>query len=115
MKLLDLLTLILLLLGGVSGFRRGLIVEAFSIGALLIAACISAALLDTLLAWCNVPGQQDWENWLPYIAFGGVFVVLVVLITLLGRCMKRLVKPTLLGSLDRLLGCLIGMLKWGTF
>ena len=46
MKLLDIFLLILLVWGGYNGFRKGLILEIFSIGALVLAVLGSVRLLE---------------------------------------------------------------------
>ncbi len=48
---------------------------------------------------------------LPYVAFGVVFLAVVVLMTLLGRMIKLSVDKSFLGRLDEFAGSLLGIIK----
>ena len=112
MRLLDIFLLVLLGWGGYSGFRKGLILEIFSVGALVLAALGSIRLLDGAVALCT-KWYDDQREWLPYVAFVLLFFIIFVTITWAGKFLKNLIKPTLLGSLDRVLGSVLGIFKWG--
>lgn len=112
LRLLDILLLMLLAWGGYSGFRKGLVLEIFSISALVLAVLGSIKLLDGAVGLCT-KWYHGQNGWLPYVVFVCLFVVILITITLVGGFFKALIKPTLLGSLDRLLGTLLGILKWG--
>jgi len=103
--------LLLLFWGGYSGFKKGLILEIFSIGALVLAALGSMRLLDGTIGLCT-EWYHDQSGLLPYIAFVLLFVIILITITWVGKFFKSLIKPTLLGSLDRLLGSILGIVKW---
>lgn len=112
MRLLDTLLLILLAWGGYRGFKKGLVRELFSVGALVLAALGSTRLLDEALGLCAKWYHEPSGIW-PYVIFVLLFVIILVATTWIGKLFKALIQPTLLGSLDRLLGSLIGILKWG--
>jgi membrane protein required for colicin V production len=112
LRLLDIFLLVLLGWGGYSGFRKGLILEIFSVGALVLAALGSVRLLDGAVALCT-KWYDDQHALLPYVVFVLLFFIIFVTITWAGKFLKNLIKPTLLGSLDRLLGSILGILKWG--
>ena len=112
MRLLDIFLLILLVWGGYSGFRKGLILEIFSIGALVLAALGSMRLLDSAIALCTT-WYDDQSGLLPYVVFVLLFFIILVTITWIGRFFKDLIKSTLLGSLDRFSGGVLGIFKWG--
>jgi membrane protein required for colicin V production len=112
LRILDILLLVLLVWGGYSGFKKGLILEIFSIGALVLAALGSMRLLDGTIGLCT-KWYHDQSGLLPYVAFVSLFVIILVTITWVGRFFKALIKPTLLGSLDRILGSILGIFKWG--
>ena len=113
MKALDIPLLLLLLYGGYSGYRKGLLLEAFSLIAFVAALFLSTRLLDATTEWCAA-WQTTRGPWLPYAAFVLLFVSLVIGITILGRLIKRLIRPTVLGTVDCVAGALLGILKWGT-
>lgn len=54
----------------------------------------------------------EFQNLAPFVAFIGIFIIIVLLINLLGRAMKSLLDMTLLGSLDKFAGSLMGLIKW---
>ena len=112
MRLLDILLLILLAWGGYRGFRRGLVLELFSVGAWVLATLGSTILLDSTLGFCT-QWYHDASGVLPYVVFVLLFVSMLVATTWIGKFFKALIKPTLLGSLDSLLGSVVGILKWG--
>jgi membrane protein required for colicin V production len=114
LRLLDIFSLIILAWGGYSGFKRGLVLEIFSIGALVLAVLGSINLLDGAVALCT-QWYYDQRGLLPYVAFVLLFVTIFIAITLVGKCFKALIKPTLVGSLDRLLGSILGIFKWGIY
>jgi membrane protein required for colicin V production len=111
-KLLDIFLLILLAWGGYNGFKKGFVLEIFSIGALVLAALGSIRLLNAAVALLQ-PWYYDQSGLLPYVVFVCLFILILMTTTLVGKFFKALIKPTLLGSLDRLLGSLLGILKWG--
>ncbi|MEL6606774.1 MAG: CvpA family protein [Bacteroidota bacterium] len=111
MKLLDIVLLLLLALGAYRGFKRGLVVEFFSLGALVLAAMGSTRLLVVALGLC-VKWYHGSSEALPYLVFVFLFLIILVTIKGIGQFLKALIKSTLLGSLDRLLGSMIGLLKW---
>jgi membrane protein required for colicin V production len=112
LKLFDIFLLILLAWGGYSGFKKGLVLEIFSTGALVLAVLGSIKLLDGAIELCT-KWYHDQNKLLPYVLFVCLFVIILITTTLAGKLFKALIQPTLLGSLDRLLGSLLGMLKWG--
>jgi membrane protein required for colicin V production len=91
-----------------------LVLEIFSIGALVLAVLGSIRLLDSAVALCS-KWYYDQRDLLPYIVFVLLFVSIFMVIMLAGRCFKALIKPTLVGSLDRLLGSILGIFKWGIY
>ena len=112
MKLFDIFLLILLAWGGYSGFKKGLVLEIFSTGALVLAVLGSIKLLDGAVELCT-KWYHGQNKLLPYVLFVCLFVIILIATTLAGKLFKALIQPTLLGSLDRLLGSLLGILKWG--
>jgi len=114
LKLLDIFLLIILAWGGYSGFNKGLILEIFSVGALALAAIGSIRLLDKAVEIC-ARWNYEQKGLLPYIIFVSLFVIILITTTWMGRFFKALIKPTLLGGLDRLLGSILGILKWGVY
>jgi membrane protein required for colicin V production len=97
--------------GGYNGFKKGLIFEIFSISALALAALGSVRLLDGVIGFC-VKWYHAQSELLPYVVSVSLFVIILITITWVGRLFRALIKPTLLGGLDRLLGSVLGIFKW---
>lgn len=114
MKILDILWLLLLIWGAYSGFKKGFVAEAFSIGAFLVATVSSVKFMELLTRLL-----QKWSinlgNITPYVTFVLAFIVIVIIITLLGRLFSHLIHMTLLGGVDRLIGAVLGVFKWFFF
>ena len=113
MKLLDILLLILLAWGCYNGFKKGLIWEIFHTGALALATLGSTRLLDNAVSLC-APWFHGQEGLLPYVVFVCLFIIILLSTTVVGKVVKALIKPTVLGSLDKLLGGILGIFKWST-
>ena len=114
MQALDILLSAILVWGGYRGFKRGLILEIFSNGALVLATTGSIQLLDHAVKLCTKWYDQQ-QALLPYVLFVCLFIVILMTITWAGKLLKTIIKPTLLGGLDGLLGSLLGILKWGIY
>ncbi|MEL6539665.1 MAG: CvpA family protein [Bacteroidota bacterium] len=112
LRLIDIGLATILLWSGIKGYSRGFLLELFSVASFALAGLISVKLLDPIVAVC-VQWSADWSKILPYIISIFIFFFTVIGIDLLGRLLKRLIKPTLLGSIDKLAGSMLGMLKWG--
>jgi membrane protein required for colicin V production len=51
------------------------------------------------------------EKILPYAAFGAVFLIVVVLVSLLGKLLKSSIDKTTLGNADQVLGGGLGIIR----
>jgi len=113
-KALDILWLLLLTGGAYSGFKRGFVAECFSLGAFLIATISSVKVMELLTRLL-----QKWSvnlgNLTPYIIFVLAFIAIVIIVTLIGKLFSRLIHMTLLGGFDKLVGAVLGVLKWGFY
>jgi len=109
MPVIDIIIAVAVLVSIVVGFIRGFIKEAMSIASLLIA--IWAALYfgpavgDVSESWLSSEELQTW--------FGRVLVFAIVLSLggLLGWGISKLVRLSVLSGIDRLLGCVFGVLR----
>ena len=114
MRALDIFLLILLVWGAYSGFKKGFIMEIFSIGSFFVATMGSIKLLDKLVSLC-AKWYSSLGGIMPYIIFVLLFITIVVAVTLVGRLFRRLINLTLLGGIDKAIGALLGIFKWGFF
>lgn len=111
MTAIDLIVLVLLVIGGYRGYRKGLLLEIIAIAAFILGIVGGLKLMhwginlfETHLQWSG--------TFIPVVSFILIFIMITILITLLGRLLKNLINLTLLGSLDNLAGAAIGLIKW---
>ena len=107
----DILLLLLLAVGAVKGFRRGLVVELASLLAFVLGVIGGLALLNDA-----VPVVRDYIGeafgLLPLVSFLLVFTLIGWGVHLLGGVIKTAIHLTPLGVLDNLLGGITGAIKW---
>jgi len=108
---LDIILLVPLLLGAYLGFKRGLLMELVGLIALILAILGAFKLLHTGIEFLNryIP---EYGNFVPFIAFVGIFIGILILINLLGHLTKKLMDLTLLGAFDYVAGAILGVFKW---
>ena len=111
MTALDILLLLPLGIGAVKGYRRGLVLEAVSLLAFVLAVVGGLSLLSAA-----VPLVRQYVGnafgMLPLVSFMLVFVAIMWGVHLLGGLLKTAVHLTPLGVLDNLLGGVAGVAKW---
>ena len=111
MRILDLILLVPLLIGAYTGYKRGLIMELVGIIALILAVMGAFKLLHTGIEFLSkyIP---EYSNFIPFIAFIGIFIGILILVNMLGRMIKKFLDLTMLGAFDSIAGALIGIFKW---
>jgi len=110
MTLFDIILIILLLVGGVTGYRRGFFREAAAFFGLVIGiflAIIAADVTGRVLG-----GMVDW-NPTPYkiAVFVMVLTAVIVVLWALGASLTKLFKAVMLNFFNRLAGFAFGILK----
>ena len=110
-KILDSLLLMLLICGAYCGFKRGLVLELFSMGSFFVATIGSVRLFDWLVSF-YVKWYGPLGNIIRYAIFVLLFMMIVIVVTLLGRLFRHWLKRTLLGNVDQVIGALLGIFKW---
>lgn len=107
MNMVDVAVLLIVALSGMMGLARGLVREVFGLLAWLGAA---------FAAWYFFPQAQGMarrtianEGIADPVAFGLVFLVVLVMLSLLARSLATLTRYSGLGGLDRTLGLVYGL------
>jgi len=104
--LIDLIGAGLLLLAGIKGYKRGLIVGVFSFVAVLVglaaAVKLSVVASEYMRQYTTLAG-----NWIPLLSFLVVFIVVVLLIRLGAKAIEEAVKVVTLGWANKLGGILL--------
>ncbi len=110
MNYIDLVLGILLILGAISGFSKGLIAEVASIAALILgiwgAIEFSYVTSDFLIE--NFQLKTDYLN---IISFVVTFVVIVILVHIVGSTVNKMIDTIMLGWINKLAGLIFGLLK----
>ena len=110
MNYLDIIIAIVLLIFGIKGLRKGLIIEVVSLLAFGVGIYGAMHFSDF-----TAEHLQDFmeinPQYLNTIAFVLTFIILVVVVNLIGRLISKLIKSMNLGFFDKLGGFLFGVLK----
>lgn len=114
MNTIDIVILVFLLIGAYTGYRRGLLMEIISLSGFFIAIIAGIKLLDWGIVFLSnyIIG---YDHLLPILAFAIIFIGLIILITYLGKTIKKILDMTLLGSLDDIAGAVMSAVKWALF
>ena len=110
MNYLDIILSIPLLIGLYKGISRGIIKELASLLALIIGIYGAVHFSEQLQPKLQTSIFID-ESFLPIIAFGTTFIMIVLLVRLLGLILDKIIKLVSLGMISRLLGGFFGLLK----
>ena len=110
MNYLDIIIAIVLLIFGLKGLRKGLIVEVVSL--LAFGAGIYGAMhFSDFTAERLQDFMEIKPQYLNTIAFVLTFIILVVLVNLIGRLISKAIKSMNLGFFDKLGGFIFGAIK----
>jgi membrane protein required for colicin V production len=107
---LDIVLALLLVLGAYHGYKAGFLLEFFSLLAIILGVLGGFKLMGIAIVYLADRFNVD-QKLLPYIAFGVVFILIVIVVNLLGKVIKASVAKTFLGGIDAIVGGLLGLLK----
>ena len=112
MNVFDIVIGALLLFGFYRGFSKGLFVELASLVALIVG--IWGAIHFSYFAGGFVKDSVDWdEQYISIVAFAITFITIVVIISLIGKILTKIADFAALGILNKALGGVFGLLKYG--
>ena len=110
MSAIDVFLIVMILIGAIAGYREGFLMELFSFFALVLGVLGAFK----LLGWAIILIDENFEvdkKALPYIAFGVVFVIIVIAVRLVGNMIKLSIDKSFLGRVDQVAGAALGLLK----
>lgn len=110
MSKVDIVLIIILIVGAVAGYKKGFLSELFTLLGIILGVLAGFKLMGAAMLMLDEHYDIN-EHVLPYVAFGVVFLIVVIGVTLLGKVFKSSLEKTLLGSVDKLMGGLLGILK----
>jgi len=110
MNYIDLVLGIILIIAAIQGFRKGFIVEAASLAALILGIWGAIKFSDWTAGYISKTFNYHSSS-LGTVAFLVTFVGIVILIHILGKILDSTIKAVALGFLNRLAGIIFGVLK----
>ncbi|HSQ46319.1 MAG TPA: CvpA family protein [Lutibacter sp.] len=112
MNSFDIIIVVLLLFGFIRGLFKGLFLEIASFIA-LIAGIYGAMHFSHFIKNILVPRVTWEEKYITLVSFAITFIVIVLVITLIGKLFTKIADFASLGILNKLLGGIFGTLKIG--
>lgn len=110
MSKVDIILIIILIVGAVAGYKKGFLSELFTLLGIILGVLAGFKLMGAAMLMLDEHYDIN-ENVLPYVAFGVVFLIVVIGISLLGKVFQSSLEKTVLGSADKIMGGLLGILK----
>lgn len=112
MEILDIILLALVAVAGIIGIFKGFVNQITSIAALILgiwcASKFTGFMAGKVTGWLDLEISQ---NTLHIVMFIVIFIIVLILAHFLGKAIEGLIKLTMLGWLNRLLGFLFGAFK----
>ena len=113
MNTLDLFILIPLAWGAYNGYRKGLLVEIVGVLAFILAMIVGFKFLrfgtDLLAPYIST---EIARRILPYLGFSVIFFPTVFLVNRLGYSLRGMLRYSVLGTFDNLVGAAVGVFTW---
>ncbi len=110
MSKIDIALVIIFLIGAFGGYRKGFLSELFSLLGIILGILAGFKLMGAAMLMLAENYTVD-EKVLPYAAFGVVFLIVVIIVSLLGKLLKSSLEKTVLGNADQVAGAALGLLK----
>ncbi|RYY60043.1 MAG: CvpA family protein [Chitinophagaceae bacterium] len=111
--LIDGILVVLLILAAVKGYQRGFIVGIFSFIAIVVGLAAAMKLSAITASWL-ADSTSVSKDWLPFLSFALVFIVVVLLVRLGANLIQKTVELGMLGWVNRLAGILLYALLYIT-
>jgi membrane protein required for colicin V production len=112
MEIIDLVILIPLIYGAWKGYKKGFIMELFTILALLVGLYAAFHFSDKITE-IIVGKTHEKPGYLPAFCFLLLFLALGAMVYFGGKALEQVLKLAQLSLLNKGIGSLIGILKWG--
>ncbi len=109
MNWLDIVIIVVAVLLGLVGLRQGIIKTVFGIAGLIGGIVLAGRYYSGLAALLS-PAAATWAN---IAAYAIILVVALIVASVVGRLVAKLVHIVMLGWLDRLVGCVLGVVIGG--
>ncbi len=110
MNIFDIILIVLLIVGAVGGYQKGFLYSLFSLLAIFLGVFGGFKLMGMVMIKLSLRYDVD-SRILPYVAFGIVFIVIVILVRLLGSWLRSSLEKSILGRADQAAGAMLGAVK----
>mgnify|MGYP003575689650 CR=1 FL=1 len=110
MSVVDIILIVIFLVGAVSGYKEGFLMELFSLLALLLGILGGFKLMGWAMLMLVDKFDID-QKVLPYVAFAVVFIAIVIVVRLVGNLLKVSIDKSFLGRIDQAAGAFLGLIK----
>lgn len=110
MTWVDIAALAIIAFGAFKGYRDGFLMELCTLLGIVLGIIGGFKLMGVALIYLHDKFDVD-EKYLPYIAFGIVFLGILLLVTLLGKALRASIDKTFLGRIDEAAGAGLGLIK----
>lgn len=114
MATVDIVLLILIGLGAIEGYRKGLLMTIMGLAGFVLGIILGVYFMEPVSKY--LAGHVEELNFaFPVISFLIVFGITVALVSIAGWMMKSMAKMVLLGGLDSMGGAILGIVKSAFF
>lgn len=111
MNTIDIIIGIILLVGAVNGFMKGLFVEITTLVGLILG--IYGAIHFSYFLGGFLKSSVSWdESMIQLVSFAGTFLIILIALVLLGKAMTKVAETLALGFFNKLVGAIFGFLKY---
>ncbi|HYG01239.1 MAG TPA: CvpA family protein [Chryseosolibacter sp.] len=110
MSWVDIAILAIVAFGAYKGYRDGFLMELCTLLGIILGIIGGFKLMGVALIYLHDKFDVD-DKYLPYIAFGIVFLTILLLVTLLGKALRASIDKTFLGRIDEAAGAGLGLIK----
>lgn len=110
MNFVDIIIVVPLIYAAWRGFKKGLIIEVFTLLALLVGIYAGIHFSD----WTSARIEEYFDfdaNYLPVIAFTVTFLAVGAMVFFAGKMLEQMVKVVNLSPINKIMGVVFGMLK----
>ena len=111
MTTIDIVLLFITLVAMFAGFMRGFMRQLGTVAGLVLGVVACRVFGDDVAAWFIGPDSAHPDA-IRMLAYAGLFVVVFLASTLIGRLLKAVLKAVCLGFLDRVAGALFSAAVW---
>jgi membrane protein required for colicin V production len=104
--LLDILTLILLAIALIKGYRKGLVLASFSFVGIFIGLAAAVKFSAVVAGWLKSYTHIAY-GWIPFLAFLIILIAVWILVRIASKLIESSLELVMLGWLNRLAGILL--------